>query len=59
MINRFTCERVVPGPAQNRIQHISNYGARSWVTLLPGANQLVLSSQGSGEAVLTFRPPYV
>jgi hypothetical protein len=59
VINRFTCQRVAPGTVQNRIQYISNYGSRSWLTLLPGANQLVLSSQGSGEAVLTFRPPYV
>lgn len=59
VVNRFSCERVLTPTNQNRVQYISNYGSRWWVTLLPGANKLQLTASGSGQAVVTFRPSYV
>lgn len=61
VVNRFTCEKVVPGGTNlNRIGLISSYGARWWVNMLPGCNQLKLTTDGgSGHAEVSFRPPYV
>jgi hypothetical protein len=62
VVNRFTCEKVLPAGNQNRIQYISNYGSRWWVTLLPGTNKLELTSDtdtATGWADVSFRPPYV
>lgn len=60
LIDRFTCEKVVPGGTNvNMIAKIASYGARFWVNLLPGANKIELSAGGTGHVVLSFRPPYV
>lgn len=65
MINKFTCEQIVSGSSTNinKIAAISNYGARFWLNLIPGANKLQLtdSSSGSyaGTCVVNFRPPYI
>jgi hypothetical protein len=58
-VNRFTCEKLLSSGNQNRIQYLSSFGARYWVSLLPGVNKLELQGGGSGEAVVSFRPPYV
>lgn len=38
---------------------ISHGGARQWMTLEPGANQLRLTATGSGAAIIKFNPAYV
>lgn len=38
---------------------ISHSGARQWISLEPGANQLILTATGSGAVVLRFQPAYV
>lgn len=60
--NKFTAERVTTsGPFQNRIANISSYGARWWVSLLPGSNKLRLSADpaSTGHVTASFRPPYL
>jgi hypothetical protein len=52
---RFTANRASDGA--NLIGGVSHGGARHWMALLPGANQLSLT--GGGSAQLRFRPPYV
>lgn len=60
VVGRFSAEKVVTsGTNLNRIGLISSYGARWWVNLLPGSNVLKLTADGTGQAVLSFRPPYV
>lgn len=44
----------------NVVANVTHNGARAWMQLVPGNNTLTLNaSAGSGNAVLTFRPPYV
>ena len=44
----------------NVIGDVRHGGARTWMSLLPGANLLTLTaSAGSGSAQLRFRPPYI
>lgn len=38
---------------------ISQGGARQWMLLEPGANQLRLTATGSGAAIIKFKPAYV
>lgn len=46
--------------AGNVVGDIVHAGARSWMGLLPGDNQVTLSADsGSGSGILRFRPPYV
>lgn len=60
VVNRFTAEQVKSSGNVNKVGQISSYGARWWVTLLPGMNKLKLTAAaGDGQAVITFRPPYV
>lgn len=66
VINRFSCERVLASGNKNMIANISSYGARYWVNLLPGANKIGLTADGtysasgsSSYAAVSFRPPYV
>lgn len=60
VINRFTAERILTNGAINKIAGISNYGARYWVNVLPGANKFTLTAAaGTGTAVIAFRPSYV
>lgn len=59
--NKFTAEKLMSsGSNQNRIGHITSYGARWWLTLIPGSNKLQLKCDaGSGHAAVTFRPQYL
>lgn len=57
VVNRFQMFNVLT--QANFVGKITNYGARFWVSLLPGMNKLQMTGSGGGNAVLTFRPPYV
>jgi hypothetical protein len=57
VVNRF--QIVNAATNTNMIGKITNYGARFWVSLLPGVNKLQMTGSGSGNAVLSYRPPYV
>lgn len=64
--NKFTAEKLVSsGQNQNRIANITSYGARWWVSLMPGSNKLKLTADGFvsgihiGYALVSFRPQYV
>lgn len=58
-VNRFQCYNVLT--KANFIGKVTSYGARFWVSLLPGVNKLELTadSGSTGTAVVSFRPPYV
>lgn len=59
--NKFTAEQLSSGgPNQNRIANMTSYGARWWLTLVPGSNKLQLKTDsGSGHATVTFRHQYL
>lgn len=57
VVNRFSMYNA--STLANHIGKITSYGARFWVSLLPGVNKIQLTGSGSGRAVISFRPPYV
>jgi hypothetical protein len=64
VVNRFSAELLVDSGNLNRVGLISNYGARYWLNMLPGANKLRLTTHPMVETIvggceIRFRPPYV
>lgn len=59
-VYNYTCEQILASGNKNKIAYVTSYGASFWITLLPGPNQVRLTSfGGNGHAVLKYRSPYV
>jgi hypothetical protein len=50
----------IPEISLNRVGYITHSGARQWMGLLKGDNELTLTADsGTGHAIVRFRPPYL